>query len=449
MLYAILRFLFKITGRVFFSNITIRNKELIPKSGPLIVVANHPSAFMDPIVIATIFERNLYFLGKGILFKSKLGKWILPKFNTIPIYRRADDPSEMNKNEDTFRTCYQYLEKGAAILIFPEGITKTERKLGELKTGAARIALGAEAKNNFKLNVQIITVGLNYANPHKFNRGLFINIAQPISISTFQNEYETDNVNSVLKVTEMIKVQLEQNIIAIGDQKIDELSRDIEYLYKYKLVRDWGDDQHSGFLLTKNIIAAVTYFINTEPLRAEKMAIRIKQYLRNVAATGLKDEHLILEDKKKMSLGKIIFSLIGIIVGLPFFIYGFINNILPFIIPGWIAAKVASRKEFIGSIGMAMGLLTFIIFYTLQIILVGKFFDHFWITLFYALSLPVSGLYAFGYFHTIKKIKARWLLLYIFNKKSVFIANLIAERENIIAEFDIARAEFAAYRETK
>lgn len=65
MLYAILRFLFKITGRVFFSNITIRNKELIPRSGPLIVVANHPSAFMDPIVIATIFERNLYFLGKG------------------------------------------------------------------------------------------------------------------------------------------------------------------------------------------------------------------------------------------------------------------------------------------------------------------------------------------------------------------------------------------------
>ena len=451
MLYSILRFLFKITGHVFFRNITIRNKQLISDKGPLIIVANHPSAFMDPIVMATMFNRKLYFLGKGILFKSKFAKWILPKFNTIPIYRQADDPSEMRKNEDTFRACYKYLEEGCAILIFPEGITKTERKLREIKTGAARIALGAEAKNNFTLNIQIVTVGLNYSNPHKFNRDLFINIAEPISLVDYKDAYKTGPVKTVQQITELIRIQLEKHIIAISDEKIDALSGDIEYLYKNKLSKELGiaaHDQNSSFLLTKKIISAVAYFMEKEPERAEKMALRIKQYHRNLNAIGLQDADISQGQNRRSGLYHIK-SLILILAGFPIFLYGGINNYLPFKIPGIIANRMASRREFIGAIGMAAGLFTFLIFYSLQITFFWKFSRDTWLTFLYAFSLPVSGLFAYSYYYTIEKIKARWSLIYIFSKKSVFISNLISERENIIKEFDKARSEFNTFRNSE
>src|SRR5687768_5715739 len=126
MLYSILRFLMQITVRVFFRSITIRNKAVFPENGPLLVLANHPSTFMDPIVIATLLNREVYFLAKGELFKSGFAKWLLPKFNMIPVYRKQDDPSLMNKNQDTFNNCFEHLEKGGAILMFPEGISITE-----------------------------------------------------------------------------------------------------------------------------------------------------------------------------------------------------------------------------------------------------------------------------------------------------------------------------------
>ena len=71
MLIAVLKFLMKLTTIGFFKKITVRNKEIIPKDGPLMILANHPSTFMDPIVISTILKREVFYLAKGELFKSK------------------------------------------------------------------------------------------------------------------------------------------------------------------------------------------------------------------------------------------------------------------------------------------------------------------------------------------------------------------------------------------
>lgn len=52
-------------------------------------MANHPSAFMDPLVIATISKRPLFMLAKGILFTNPMVKWFLSGLNIIPIYKKS------------------------------------------------------------------------------------------------------------------------------------------------------------------------------------------------------------------------------------------------------------------------------------------------------------------------------------------------------------------------
>jgi glycerol-3-phosphate O-acyltransferase/dihydroxyacetone phosphate acyltransferase len=126
-------------------------------------------------------------LAKGELFKGKLAQWMLPKLNMIPVYRKQDDPNQMDKNAATFEKCFEHLERGGAILMFPEGTSITERKLRPIKTGAARIVLGAEERNDFNLGVKVITIGLNYENPHRFNRTLFVNIDKAIDVKTLRN----------------------------------------------------------------------------------------------------------------------------------------------------------------------------------------------------------------------------------------------------------------------
>lgn len=451
MLYAFLKIVMKITVRIFFRSITIRNKELIPAKGPLMVLVNHPSTFMDPIVVATMLNREVFFLAKGSLFNNGFSRWLLPKLNIIPVYRQKDDPTQMNKNTETFEKCFEHFEKGGVLLMFPEGTSITERKLRPVKTGAARITLGAEARNDFNLGVNVITIGLNYANPHRFNRDLFINIDQPIKATEYKERYLTEEFSAVEELTEDIRKKLETLIIAIEDDKTDELVKNVELIYKYKLSKERGiskNDKDADFILTKGIVNAVNYYQQTNPERVELMSSRINEYLNNLNRLGLTDTDLARNQKSSSFVRSNLKALLIIILGFPVYLYGMINNILPFEIPARIAKKVTSSIEFVGAIGMVGGLFTFTIFYTVQIFLVWKFTHTAWLTVAYGISLPLSGFFAYWYFHTINKIRTKWILLMLFYKKSVFISNLITEREQIIAEFDKVKNEYAELGKT-
>lgn len=445
MLYTVIKPFIQITVRVFFRSITYRNQKLIPDKGPLLILANHPSTFMDPIVIAVIVKRPVYFLAKAAIFKTAFAKWILPKFHIIPLYRKVDDPTLMSNNEDTFRKCYEHLEKDGVILMFPEGLSITERKLRPIKSGAARIALGAEARNDFKLGVQIVNIGLNYADPHTFNRDLFLNVDQPIAVSDYKEQYAEDPFKTAKVLTEEIRKRLEKLVIAIEDDNTDKLVENIELLYKHKLTEESGikDDKAREFIITKNIIETVNFYKVLQPKRVERIDMRIKEYLKNLNDLGLSDTDISKNQKDTSFIGTNLTALLKIFIGFPFFIYGLINNYIAFKLPGWIVRKKEERLENIGGIYMVGGMFSFMIFYTAQIILVWKYTHIQWLTIAYAVSLPISGMFAFWYSLMVKEIRAKWLLTTLFFRKSVLISNLISEREQLIAEFDKAKKEYA------
>lgn len=448
MLYSFLKIVMQITVRVFFRSITVRNKELIPDKGPLMVLVNHPSTFMDPIVVATMLNRKVFSLGKGDLFKSRIARWFLPKLRVIPLYRQKDDPTLMSKNKEIFIKCFEHLEHSGALLMFPEGTSITERKLRPIKTGAARIALGAEAQNNFQLGVHIITIGLNYANPHKFNRDLFINIGKPIEVSDFKEDYAINEFKAAENLTEEIRKRLEKLIIAIEDNKTDALVKNIEILYKYKLSKDLGiskTDKDADFMMTKNIIEIVNHYQKSNPQYVEKLSWRINEYLNNLRQLGLTDKDIARNQKSRSFLISNLKALLILVLGFPVYVYGAINNFLPFEIPGLLARKISKSMEFIGAISMVGGMFTFLIFYSVQIILVWKYLHLQWLTIAYGISLPISGLFAYWYFHTVNKMRTKWLLMMLFYKKSVFISSLITEREQIIAEFDKAKDDYREF----
>jgi 1-acyl-sn-glycerol-3-phosphate acyltransferase len=444
MIYHIIKPFIRITVRFFFRSITYRNKNSIPDKGPLLILANHPSTFMDPIVIAVIVKRPVYFLAKAAIFKTAFAKWILPKFHIIPIYRKADDPTLMAKNDETFRKCYEHLERNGVILMFPEGLSITERKLRPVKTGAARIALGAEARNDFKLGVRIVNIGLNYVDPHAFNKDLFLNIDPPINAADYKKDYEENAHKAVEKLTEEIRRRLESLIIAIEDDNTDKLVENIETLYKYKVAEDVGavDDKAREFIITKNIVETVNYFKILQPKRVEAMDLRIKNYLKNVEDLGLKDIDLAKNRKNKSFFGTNLWALTRIILGFPFFVYGILNNYIPYRLPGMIVKRDEERLENVGGYYMVGGMFSFLIFYTVQIILFWKFSHHEWLTVVYAVSLPLSALFALAYAIMFREIRARWMLTMLFFKKSVLISGLISEREQLIAEFDKAKEEY-------
>lgn len=448
MLYLILKTLFRITFKVFFKNAFRHRPELIPDKGPLIICANHPGAFLDPVVIAAMTKRRLFFLAKGSAFKGAFAKWFLPKLNMIPVYRQQDDPKLMHKNQETFIRCYEHLGKGGTILIFPEGISITERKLKPLKTGAARIALGAEEKYGFKLGVKISCIGLNYEDPHTFGRNVYVGFSEPISASDYSEKYKSDGFAAAEELTEEIRKRLEEQMINTADSESDKLIAFIEKLYKQDLLKEQGiaeSDKQAEFELTKRIVRTVDHFRKTDPRRVERISLDIRSYFWKLEELGLSDRALRGDSARSRLWIRSLRDFFFIILGFPVYVYGLLHNYLPFISASLLSKKLVKAKEFQGAVGAAAGMLFFLFWYTALIFVSWHYFHAWgitsrpgWFTFLYMMTWPVTGMFAWFYFRTVRYISSRWLMISLFFKRSALIADLVLQRNAIIKEFEQA-----------
>jgi 1-acyl-sn-glycerol-3-phosphate acyltransferase len=130
-------------GRIFYRLDAAGGR--VPRAGPALLVANHPNGLVDPVLVASAARRPVRFLGKAPLFEDWRIGWLMRGVGAIPVYRRQDDPTALNRNVEMFAAVEAALASGAAVALFPEGISHDAPALAPLRTGAARIALGAAA----------------------------------------------------------------------------------------------------------------------------------------------------------------------------------------------------------------------------------------------------------------------------------------------------------------
>jgi len=435
MLYRLFKWLFLLAVRGYFRSIHIKGLEHVPTSGPIVFVANHTSAFMDPIILAVHVKRPLFFLARGESFSSKLVSFFFGRLNMIPIYRPEIAPDLAHKNQQVFQKCFDHLKKGKTILIFPEGVSKTERKLRKLKTGTARIVLGAEAQNDFKLNVKIVPVGINYSNPHHFRSDVFVNFGKPTSVSEYKDLYY-DDMTSVLKLTTEIRKKLKKLLVIVKDEKLDNLITKIEYLYRSKL-RDGSrqmDKATQDFYISKEIVKAVKYIQKEFPNKAMNFELKISNYINRLKQLKLRDTQ-IRERRIRIEIWTNIFYFI---LGFPIFIYGYFTNILPFKISEFLSKKILVRKDFIGSMKLAFGMFIFLFFYSIEIITLGLLTHWYWAVLF-ALTLYPSGVFTIHYIKRYYYLQGTIRYIDLFIKKSNLITNLKLIRKELINELDEGR----------
>jgi len=445
MIYQFLRVLIKIALKIFFKKIHVRNTHHVPEDVPLIIVANHPSTAMDPIVLGNCISQPLHFLVRGNIFTTNLRKWILDKLNMIPIYRKHENPELVEKNEEIFQKCYQILSQKNALLIFPEGMSNKERRLHPIKTGAARIALGAEASNRFSLGLVILPVGLNYSEVGIFRGELFINFDNPIHISRFFDKYKKDARDGVNALTDFIRERLLKLSISVEDKSLDDLTCNIEMIYERKLSKEFGlstGSKEDEFLLTKGIVDAVYYFNRNNPERVESLRRIINKYFNNLKRFNLRD-HFFQKTTHNRSFTVDSFKmLLFIITGFPLYIYGLINNYLPYKIPAVITNRMSVSVEYHGHMKMIFGMITFLIFYPLQIFVIYDLFSSYLITLLYTLLLPISGFFTYYYYIQLGKIRNKMLFISLFYRRSFLISQLIQQRLVIMKELETTKLDY-------
>ena len=136
LLYRLGRRLFKFFFFIFHRR-KIYGLENVPESGPVIIMANHIS-YLDPPLIGSILDRQVFFIAKKELFKNKLFEWVFDNLGVIPIKRGKADLGAI-------RSAFKVLRSEQVLGIFPEGTRHEPDDMGQAQPGSVTIAIKSQA----------------------------------------------------------------------------------------------------------------------------------------------------------------------------------------------------------------------------------------------------------------------------------------------------------------
>ena len=115
----------------------IEGLEHVPKTGPVLVVANHLHN-TDPVLVSVAFPRPLHYMAKQELFRIPVISAIIRRVGAFPVDRQKADRAAIRRAEATLR-------HGIAVGMFPEGTRSVTRALKRALPGAAMLALRSGA----------------------------------------------------------------------------------------------------------------------------------------------------------------------------------------------------------------------------------------------------------------------------------------------------------------
>jgi glycerol-3-phosphate O-acyltransferase / dihydroxyacetone phosphate acyltransferase len=427
-------------ARVYFRSIDVRHRERVPRGGPLLVVANHPASFTDVIVLSLAIPRHLHFLAMAPIFQPWIRGFALRLCGTLPIYRRRDDPGLMQRNDDTFRACHEFLDRGGAVLIFPEGTSLEDRRVVQVKTGAARIALGQEARPGQEGRLTLLPVGLHFAERTGFWTDVVVSVGQPIDLAPFRELARGDQPEAVRALTAEIQLALERLILKLEVDRVA-LVHAIEEIYKDEVALAPGD---SALDRARAMAECVEYFARTDPDRVALASARIERYQDRLSALRVRDhtvrEMLPPEGRIRERVRLVLLGLLGLFPALA----GGAIHYLPYRASA-AAGGAAQDPTRVAAYRIAVGVVVFPLLYGALALWLARVIG--WAAQQVAAALVLTaalGLHALLYFNWLTRQWQRIRLVLLAMSHRRLVARLRRDRRALIRMFETSLREYRA-----
>ena len=447
-LYVFARWLIGLALGFYFRRIERFHAERIPKTGPVLLTSNHPSSLNDSFVIGDAVPRKVNFVATVQLFRFAPLKWLLLRCGVIPINRVRDDPKAMRSVMDTFEAVFRVLERGEAVAIFPEGITHDDPQLKEVKSGAARMALELEHRHDGKLGLHILPVGLTFSAKEIYRSEVLVNFGEPIRVADFLAGYEERRKECIRKLTQEIEVRIQNLMLHLPDLERARVVDAVKRLYLERLrpgnrvVHEPVERRAEELLLTQAIGKAVELAFERHPGQAFEFVSKLDFYERSLKRIRLSDEALAEFSEGRRLLARNLLRSAFVLLGFPVAIYGWIHRLIPVTLVRYAVTftEPSKRKAQTPHAKMIAGIVCFGICYLIFALIVHHVFG--WpVSLWYALSLPVTGQVAFYYTRNLRRLKRFVRDTTILFRAPFAARRLLQMRKALIADIESLRPE--------
>lgn len=231
MLYSFIRPFATVALKVYFKKIFVNQAEAIPKDKPVVFAANHPTAFLDPCLLACIADRPLYFLVRGDVFTKPLYIFLLKSLHMLPMFRLRDGGyAKVKQNFDTFSKCHEALRQNKSIMILAEGRATHGKKLQPIQKGTARVVLGALEKYPDLEEIYIVPVGFNYTDSNRYRSEVMVQMGELIKVRKFAGENQGGV--AVNAITGALEQAMKKVVISIDRPEDEPLAESLLHIYR-------------------------------------------------------------------------------------------------------------------------------------------------------------------------------------------------------------------------
>lgn len=421
----VLHFLSRWMLRIYYPSMETEGVANANHPGPTLLCGNHPNTLADPLMAGIHLDYQTYFLANAGLWMNPVTAFVIDPF-CVPVARPKDKEAGADKGskEEVFNRTFAALESGKIMYIAPEAYSELERKLRKIKAGAASLALEGESRNGWKLGLTLQPVGINYESPTTCFSRAFTRYGEPIVAAEWREAYEKSPMRAVRGLTNLLSERMENLLIQTANKPEERCLRRIDR----SVQNDRPMTVSAHHFRTKDILN----WLGTLPAdRREKLCAVAGEYDALLRETGRQDIEFSSNPHRQLSA--------GVLLGLPFFLYGLVNHAAWLLAINAIWKALGIDRGYKATVQTLGSWFVLPLLYLLQTLLFNWVYPG-GIGWLYLISLPVSGLFALRYWITYRAFWAGRL-----SGKSSRDAELTALRKQLM-DMEASRPEQEGFR---
>lgn len=428
----------------FYRETTVVGLERLPRERPLVVVANHVNALIDPLLVLGMLPGHPRFLAKSTLWKIPLLGSLLTLGGAIPLMRRQDVGQEgaaasadaaAAANTQSFARCREVLAAGGSVALFPEGISHNLPGLQPLKTGAARIVLEAEAETH--RGVRIVPVGLLFDVRPRFRSRVFVQVGEPIDPALeVARHLAAANGEERAAAARALTARIDEGLrtVTLNYESWEEerlIARAAELIGRPELELPGRRSLTEGVGLRRALLAGYRELAADCPGQVAIVAAAVRRYDRLLSALGLRDDQVAATYPLVGVARFVARSLLRLLVHLPMAVVGTVLNLLPYLAVRVIAWRVRHAPDQVATWKVFPALLVYPLGWIVAGVAVARWSGAAWLGLVAALAAPWAGWAALRFHETRLRFAREARAYLVLRTRRRVAAALRAEREDV------------------
>lgn len=405
----------------------------VPPTGAVLLVANHPNALLDPVVVQQSAGRRVRMLAKAPLFSMPGVSVLVKGMDCLPVYR-AKDGADTRANAATFKAVEDALVAGDCVLIFPEGISHDEPALQPLKTGAARMALQAQQAG---ADVKVVPVGLSYADKLRFRSTAAVEVGAAIDVKDVAGA-----ADAVDDLTARIYQGLRDVTVNL------ESWEDLPLLEAIDAI--WRQDDPERSRRLKNLAEGTALLRAADPARHDDLRTRLSDWLFRLTRLGLRP-HDVAEDAIEARrdplklLAFLLRNFAAATFAFPVALAGAVFWFVPFWLVHLVFLLAKQEKDTGASVKVLAGLVFFPLWYVVAVVALGVVVGPA-AAVVAAVAAPGAGMTTRHFFRR-RFFAAQQAATFVqLGLRGQLVADLARERDAFTREFDDVAARVEALR---